>query len=151
MQTILRQWKKYRRYLLVGFAICVCLTIASDSVYFEPVEVRDPITAVEVANTCSPSKIIKLDDVNISLGGSWTLGHSYHCLGHPHVVTTLNRVGVLAVDKLVSHAIVLNYVWLLNQTGELSCQEEVIKVNPYTVDAEGNVLFAAYILTCNEI
>ena len=146
IQKIPHLWKKYRRSALITSVICTGLLISSDTVYFEAVEVRDPITSIEVSNACSPSK-------NISLGDTWILGHSYHCLGYPHIVSTINRVGVLSVDKLVSRAIVLNYVWLLNQTGELSCHDSVVKIDPYTIDKDksGSVLFAAYILSCNEI
>ena len=141
----------YSQRILLLSVIIAGLTLASDSIHFEPVEVRKPVTSVQVANSCSPSKIINLKDINISVGSSWKVGHSYHCLGHPHIVTTINRIGLLHIDKLVSHAIVLNYVWMLTQTEEMVCKDEVEKIEPVLVDKEGGILFAAYILSCEKV
>ena len=151
MQTILLRWKTYSRFILLLCAIVVILALSSDSIYLKPVEVREPVTITQVAKGCAPSKIISLDNVNISVGSSWKLGHAYHCLGYPNIVTTINRVGILEVDKLVSHAIVLNYVWVLDQTDDLTCSTKVKKIEPFLVDKEGVVLFAAYILDCKEV
>jgi len=124
----------------------------SDSVHYAEVAVQEPVTSAQIAKSCAPSKIYHLKEVNLSTGTGWKMGHSYKCLGRSHVITTINQVGILAVDKLVSHAIALNYVWLLNATGDIKCKDEVTVIEPVISESnEALVLFAPYILTCQDV
>jgi hypothetical protein len=141
----------YKRYFVVSIVGLGLLCLESDSAYFEPVKLLEPITATQIAESCSPSKIINLDNINVSTGTHWSLGHSYHCLGRPHVITTLNRIGLLPVDKLVSEAIVLNYVWVMNQTKAFSCSASVEKVNSIVLEDDARVLFSPYVLRCQDL
>ncbi len=145
------RWKMCSKYLGITAGIIILLCINSDSTYFKPVKVLAELTADEIAESCAPSKIISLSNINVSSGAQWSLGHSYHCLGRPHVITTMNHVGILAVDKLVSHAIVLNYVWLINQSKDEECSLDVEKVKPIVFESDTTILFAPYVLSCQKI
>ena len=151
-QIIQLAMRNSKNLLLAILAAAISICLVSDSAHYIPVESQDSITADQIAKSCAPSKIFDLNEVNISTGDGWKMGHSYHCLGRPHVVTTVNRVGLLNVDKLVSHAIVLNYVWLLNASGEVTCLEDVKIIKPVVAKSEHqSVLFAPYILTCQNV
>ena len=138
------------KYFIVVTSLVILLCLNSDSVYFKPVKVLPPITATQIAESCAPAKVISLNDVNLSIGTSWSLGHSYHCLGRHHVITTINHIGLLSADKLVSEAIAVNYVWLLNQSREeVSCSFDIEKVEPLIFENENEgIMFAPYVLRC---
>lgn len=140
------------KHFIVASSLVVLLCLSSDSVYFKPVKVLPPVTAIQIAESCAPAKVITLNDVNLSVGMSWSLGHSYHCLGRHHVITTINHVGLLSIDKLVSEAIALNYVWLLNQSSEVSCSFVIEKIEPLVFENENEgIMFAPYVLGCQDL
>ena len=151
-QAILNLRKSFSKHFIVASSLVVLLCLSSDSVYFKPIKVLPPITATQIAESCAPAKVITLNDVNLSVGTSWSLGHSYHCLGRHHIVTTINHIGLLSVDKLVSEAIALNYVWLLNQSREVSCSFNIEKIEPLIFENENEgIMFAPYVLGCQNL
>ena len=153
MKRIIQYLKRFcKKTVITILAVIVATCLVSDSVYYTEVAVQEPITSAQIAKSCAPSKIFHLEEVNISTGSGWKIGHAYKCLGRSHVITTVNQVGILDVDKLVSHAIVLNYVWLLNEIGDINCKNEIKVIKPTVAGSnEALVLFAPYVLTCQDV
>ena len=149
---ILKTQLKKRPDIRVAFLVLIVLTcMNSDSVYFEEKERKPQLTTDQFVSTCSPSKIIQLENVGISRGSNWKFFHSNHCQGHKHVVATLNVVGIKEADIHISKAFAVTYVRFMQDSKIASCRDTIQSLKPEVFKSgDRSLLISVHVLDCDD-
>lgn len=149
---ILKTRLKKRSDIRVAFLVLIVLTcMHSDSVYFEEKERKPQLTTDQFVSTCSPSKIIQLENVAISRGSSWKFFHSNHCQGHKHVVATMNVVGIKEADIHISKALAITYARFMQDSKITSCRDAIQTLKPEVFKSEDrSLLISVHVLDCDD-